>query len=38
MMWHYGGNGYGYLVAISSGILICVGMGFGSMGGGGMVG
>ena len=27
-----------YLVVVGSGILICVGVGFGSMGGGGMVG
>ena len=38
MIWHGGGNGCGYLVVVGSGILICVGVDFGSVGGGGMVG
>ena len=37
-MWHGGGSGCGYSVAVGSGILICVGVGFELLGGSGMVG
>ena len=37
-MWHGSGSECGYSVVVGSGILICVGVGFGSVGGSGMVG
>ena len=37
-MWHDGGSGCGHSVVVGNGILICVGVGFGSVGGSGMVG
>ena len=38
MIWHDGGSECGYSMVVGSGILICVGVGFGLVGGGGMVG
>ena len=37
-MWHGGGSGCGYSVVVGSEILICVGVGFGLVVGGDMVG
>ena len=38
MIWHDGGSECGHSMVVGSGILICVGASFGSVGGRGMVG
>ena len=37
-MWHDDGSRCGHLVVVGNGILICVGVGFGLVGGNSMVG